>query len=441
MNVLEATEERLSLIFSDFDNVLVAFSCGKDSGVLLSLAYKYATENNCLNKLAFYYEDYEAGYRYTDEYAERTFAELNVDRKYWLCLPITAACSVSMYEPHWIPWDDEKESIWVRKMPVGDYVINAKNCPYEFIKGTKGFDARLQFSDWFAKKYGRTAVLVGIRAQESLTRRAIFTSQHRKYMHKGLCYSKQLQNNTCNFYPIYDWLTEDIWVANAKFGFDYNKIYDLYYQAGLTIDQMRVASPFHHSGQDNLKLYRVIDPGNWGKMVGRVNGCNFGGIYGGTSATGWRKVEKPKHFTWKQYANFLISTLPDVTKKKFLYHINRLLKTWKEVGYGRNPEVIQTMKDEGLVLENTHTICNRCTKQKIYEVVKFKNDDFLDETSIPMFRKCPSWKAICVAIMKNDYTGTYLGLQRTKDQNIMRQNALNKYQARKRLKELSGEKA
>ncbi len=55
--------------------------------------------------------------------------------------------------------------------------------------------------------------------------------------------------------------------------------YTIYnYQAGLTIDQMRVASPFHQAGQDNLKLYRVIDPKSWGKMVGRVNGCNFGGI-------------------------------------------------------------------------------------------------------------------------------------------------------------------
>jgi len=430
MNVLEGATERLKLIFTDFDNVLVAFSCGKDSGVLLSLAYKYAVEHNCLHKLAFYYEDYEAGYSYTHEYAERTFAELDVARKYWLCLPITAACSVSMYEPHWIPWDDDKEDIWVRKMPAGDYVVNAKNCPYDFIKGTKGFDARIQFSDWFAKKYGRTAVLIGIRAQESLTRRAIFTSQHRRYMHKGLCYSKELPNDTCNFYPLYDWLAEDIWVANATFAFDYNKIYDLYYQAGLSIDQMRVASPFHHSGQDNLKLFRVIDPANWGKMVGRVNGCNFGNIYGGTSATGWRKAVKPPHFTWKQYAKFLMDTLPDATKKKFAYHINRLLTTWKETGYGRNPEVIQAMKDEGLELDNTHVICNRCTKPKVYEVVRFKNSDFLDETSIPMFRKCPSWKAICIAIMKNDYTGTYLGLQRTKDQNIMRQQALARYKKR-----------
>ena len=42
----------------------------------------------------------------------------------------------------------------------------------------------------------------------------------------------------------------------------------------------------------------------------------IGGIYGGTSGMGWKNIIKPKHFTWKQYAEFLISTLPENSKKK-----------------------------------------------------------------------------------------------------------------------------
>lgn len=424
MNVLQAADKRLELIFKDFDHVLVAFSCGKDSGVLLSLAYRYAKEHDLLHKLAFYYEDYEAGYKYTSEYAERVFRDLKVERKFWLCLPISAACSVSMYEPRWIPWDPDKKDIWVRPMPVGEYVVHQDNCPYPFVKGTKGFDARIQFSEWFSSRYGNTAVLIGLRAQESLTRRAIFTSQHRRFMHKGLVYSKKLQDNLCNFYPLYDWQTEDIWRCNARFGFDYNKIYDLYYQAGLNVDQMRVASPFHQSGQNDLKLYRVIDPHGWGKMVGRVNGCNFGGIYGGTSAMGWKKITKPAHFTWKQYAEFLISTLPEVVKKNFLKHLTRLMKSWEEQGYGRNPQVIQKMQEEGIVIENTKVRCKKCTKPNIYEIVKIKSG-FPDETKVHAnFRICPSWKSVCITIMKNDWTCTYMGASRTKDQNLKKRNAL-----------------
>lgn len=426
--VLEAAIDRLEIIFRDFDNVLVAFSCGKDSGVMLNLAYQYAKEKNLLHKLAFYYEDYEGGYKHTHEYADRTFKALSdVEHKYWLCLPISAACSASMFQSRWYPWNEDEKDIWIRPMPDYPYVVNEHNVPFKFYRKTKGFDTRVRFAQWFSTTYGKTAVLIGIRAQESLTRRAIITSQHRSLMHKGLRYSKVIDKLTCNFYPIYDWLTEDIWVANARFGFDYNKIYDLYYQAGLTIDQMRVASPFHQSGQANLQLYRVIDPNTWGKMVCRVNGVNFTGIYGGTSAMGWKTITKPKHFTWKQYAEFLMETLPADTKKKLLFHLDRLSKSWSEKGYGRNPDIIKQMKEDGIVLENTHQISKICTKPKVYEIVKIKSG-FPDETSIKRnFRICPSWKSICITIMKNDFALTYLGCQRTKDQNLIRHDALERY--------------
>jgi len=424
MNVYIAAQQRLKVIFNDFENVLVAFSCGKDSGVMLNMAYDYAKENNMLHKLAFYYEDYEANYKYTHEYADRMFKSIDV-RRYWLCLPISAACSVSMYETRWVPWHPDQKDIWVRKMPDYPYIINLENCPYPFAIGTKGFDARIQFAEWYSKTHGKTAVLIGIRADESLTRRSIFTSQHRRFMHKGLRYSTKVDQNTYNFYPIYDWKTDDIWVCNAKFGYDYNKLYDLYYQAGLNFDQMRTASPFHQSGQDNLKLYRVIDPHSWGKMVGRVNGCNFGGIYGGTSAMGWKNITKPNHFTWKQYADFLIGTLPDNTKKKLLYHLDRIMKSWENEGYGRNPRIIKAMQEEGIEIENTHEISKLCTKPDVYEIVKIKSG-VPEDTNIPNFRICPSWKKVCITIMKNDFALTYMSVSRTKDQNLLKKRGLQK---------------
>jgi predicted phosphoadenosine phosphosulfate sulfurtransferase len=426
MNVFDATMQRMEIAFNDFDNVLVAFSCGKDSGVMLNCAYEYAKKNGQLHKLAVYYEDYEAGYKYTHEYADRVFKYLDIEKKYWLCLPISAACSVSMYDSRWYPWSKKEKDIWVRKMPEYEWVINEDNCPFPFAPGAKGFDTRIWFSEWFAETYGSTAVLIGIRADESLTRRAIFTSQHRKYMHNGIRWSKKLSDTLCNFYPIYDWKTKDIWIANYKNKWDYNKIYDLYYQAGLTIDQMRVASPFHQCGQASLHLYRVIDPDSWGKMVGRVNGCNFGGMYGNTVAMGWRKITKPKHFTWKQYAEFLMGTLPQETKKKLQYHLKRLAESWETKGYGRNPRVIATMVSEGIIVENTKKIAKNCIKPGVYEIVKIRSG-FPDDTAIADFRHCPSWKAICITIMKNDFTGIYLGCQRTKDQLLARKRGLEKY--------------
>mgnify|MGYP002312114662 CR=1 FL=1 len=59
--------------------------------------------------------------------------------------------------------------------------------------------------------------------------------------------------------PLYDWTVNDIWTAIAKFGYPYNELYDMYYKAGLSPSQMRVASPFNEYAKDSLNLYRVID--------------------------------------------------------------------------------------------------------------------------------------------------------------------------------------
>ena len=202
---------------------------------------------------------------------------------------------------------------------------------------------------------------------------------------------------------------------------------------------MRVASPFHLSGQENLKLYKVIDPNNWGKMVGRVNGCNFGGIYGGTSAMGWKKITKPNHFTWKQYAEFLLDTLPEDTKKKFNYHLKRFADVWKNKGYGRNPRVIKQIENAGVEIERTGNISKLCKKKDIYEIIKIKGD-WVDEINIENstpFRHCPNWKAVCITIMKNDFGLTYMSCGRTQDKNILKQKSMTKFKKLQDLKKIN----
>lgn len=425
-NVYQAAQERIAYLFDEFDNVLVAFSGGKDSGVLMNLCYDYAKEHGKLDQLAMYSMDYEADYRASNEYRERCFNGYPGMRKFWLCLPISAQCSCSMTETYWIPWDEDKRDIWVKDMPTNDSVINEYNCPFDFKKGTYGQETRINFAKWFADENGSTAVMVGLRADESLNRLATITSQHRRYMYNGLCFTTKIADNCFACYPIYDWTTEDVWVANARFGYDYNKTYDLMYQAGVPISQQRLASPFHSCGQCDLKLYKVIAPDVWGKMVSRVNGVNFMGLYGGTVATGYKKATKPTHFTWRQYAEFLLTTLPDNIRERFLDNIARFEETWSEEGYGRNPNVIAQMEREGIQLEHTGVDDKRCTKPGYYEIVKIKNG-IPDETEAGDFRHCPSWKAICITILKNDWTLQYMGVSRSKRDNDRKKAALEKY--------------
>lgn len=422
-NVLDATNERLDYIFNEFDNVLVAFSGGKDSGICLNLCYKYAKEHNMLDKLAMYHLDYEAQYQYTTDYVEYSFLnDFKGIRKYWLCLPVAAQCAVSMYQDHWTPWDEDKKEIWARKMPENEFIINEFNVPFDFVKDTLDYDLQDKFGKWFSKEFGSTAVVIGIRSQESLNRYRSINKNNAAKKYKGInwinCYD---DNRTFKAYPIYDWCTEDIWIANAKFGFRYNKLYDLYYQAGLNINQMRVASPFNDCAVNTLKLYRVIEPNTWGKLIGRVNGANFACIYGGTTATGWKNIKLPKGHTWESYMNFLLSTLPDETRENYLKKLSTSKKFWREKGGALDDETIEELKGTDIKYE----VVGKTSKISSKNVVKF--NEYPDNVEVKNFKSVPSYKRMCVCIMKNDHLCKYMGFAPTKEETKKRKKALEKY--------------
>jgi len=67
-NVYDALTERLEFIFSKFDHVIVAFSGGKDSGLLLELVNQYYTAHEPDAKVSVYHMDYEGNYQHTTDY-------------------------------------------------------------------------------------------------------------------------------------------------------------------------------------------------------------------------------------------------------------------------------------------------------------------------------------------------------------------------------------
>lgn len=420
-NVYEAAKERIAYIFSEFDNVLVAFSGGKDSAVCLNLCYDYAKENGMLDKLSMYHLDYEAQYQMTTDFVDKTFQSFNDIHRYWLCLPVGADCGCRMDGGTWIPWEKAKKSIWVREMPKYDFVINKDNCPFKMYEGQKDYEVQDNFGEWFSGQHGSTAVVVGIRAAESLNRYRAIKSERKINGYKGKNFIISKNKITHCVYPIYDWEAQDIWVYNAKFQKEYNRLYDLYYQAGLSIDQMRVANPFHSCGTGTLKMYKVIDPNNWGKMVGRVNGVCFTGLYGDTTAMGWKSIKKPDHFTWKEYCYFLLDTLDKKTRQHYLDKLNTSIKFWREKGGCLDDETVAELEEENVSFDNKGKI----SKQSNKDVITF--DDYLDDTECTKFKEIPTYKRMCICIIKNDYYCKYMGFSQTKYETEKRKNALEKY--------------
>ena len=422
MNVYEAALERIGYLFQEFENVLVSFSGGKDSSVMLELVTDYARENNLLQKVSVVYMDYEANYEATNDFVEKTFERLGDVKRFWLCLPIHAQCACRMDAPYWIPWEKSKREIWCREMPKFDYVINEDNAEFGLLDSD--FEIPRNFFDWFIGKYGRTASLVGIRASESEDRRKLICSMNgniRKFKGKNYIVDCVRNRDLFNAYPIFDWQTEDIWIYNAKFRKPYNRLYDLFYKAGLTIDRMRVASPFNNCGIHSLKLYKAIDPDNWSKLVGRVNGANFAGLYGGTTAMGWKSIKLPKGHTWKSYCYFLLSTLDRKMRSHYERILAKSIEYWCEKGGYVSEEIMPELE----ALKADYSDKGKSGRFPTHRIVKFAK--YPDELNTKSFRFLPSYKRMCVCIMKNDYYCIYMGFSKTKESIEKRKKALDKY--------------
>lgn len=421
-NVYDASQSRLEYIFNEFENVLVAFSGGKDSSVCLNMVYEYAKAHGMLDKVAMYHLDYEAQYQMTTDYVTKVFSEYPGIKKYWLCLPIAAQCCCNMTSGTWIPWEREKQNIWVREMPDSEYVINQDNVQFQFKEGDMDYKVQTNFSKWFSKEYGKTAVVVGIRASESLHRYVAVSKDDKKIIYDGKKWCSVIDKNTVNAYPIYDWETSDIWTANAKFEWEYNKLYDLYYQAGLTIDKMRVASPFNDCASETLKLYKVIDPNMWGKMVSRVNGVNFTGIYGGTTAMGWKSITLPKGHTWKSYLEFLLNTLDEDTRSHYIRIFNTSFKYWMEKGGNIDKDLYDEM-----LQKNNVKIKDVCQAKRYPNKNKVTFEEYPDDIDVGRFAEVPTYKRMCICILKNDYFCKYMGFGQTKSDLEKRKRAIEKY--------------
>ena len=346
LNVYDASLERIEFIFKNFKRIYISFSGGKDSGVMLNLVLDYMRKNNITKKIGLMVMDNEANYNHSLDFMHR-IVQKNLDLLdvYWCCLPITLPCTVSSYATDWQCWGVEDEDKWIKPMPKHDYIVNIDNHNMPFFRENMGYDEFWdKFGDWYAQGE-ECACLIGIRTDESLNRyRAIVNDK--KVMKDGQYWTKKNTDLVYNCYPIYDWRTDDIWVANYRFEWDYNKLYDIFYRAGLTVAQMRVASPFMSESKSSLNLYRVIDPEIWSRLCARVSGANFMATYG--KQISYRSFKLPEGHTWKSFTKFLLDTLPKETSENFKMRFAQSLKYWWRVGRGLSDELIEDLEETKL---------------------------------------------------------------------------------------------
>lgn len=392
INVYEAAKDRFRIIFSEFERVCVSFSNGKDSGVLLNLAIEVATE---MDKLPVHvlYIDFEAQYQYAIDYTYRTFNRPEV-KAYWVCLPLNLRNAVSQFQTHWMPWDVEKQDAWVRELPKHESVISDLDYFPFFKKGMEFEDFVPEFAKWFSQGK-KTAQVVGIRSDESLNRFRTIASDkkitYQKHQWTTKLFRENPDSDIYNTYPIYDWSVEDVWTANGKFNWDYNKIYDIMHMAGVSLHKQRLCQPFGDDQRQGLYLFKTLEPQTWAKIVNRVEGANFGNKYTETDRTtlGNYKVNLPPGHTYETYAKFLLNTMPPYLAAHYQERIDKFLSWWEKEGVKVIPDY--------------------------------------DDPKMEAKRKVPSWRRICKVLLKNDYWCKGLSFSQTKRQLEKQYEIITKY--------------
>jgi predicted phosphoadenosine phosphosulfate sulfurtransferase len=155
-------------------------------------------------------------------------------------------------------------------------------------------------------------------------------------------------------------------------------------------------------------------------MLLRVNGVNFAWLYWGTVAMWWRRVKLPVWQTWKTYLDFLLSTLPKEARENYLDKLNVSKKFREEKWWVLSDEIIKELKKRKIKL----IIWSKTNYKTNKRPVRMK---YVDDIDIKNFKDIPSYKRICICILKNDYTCRYMWFWLTKVEKEKRDNALNNY--------------
>lgn len=323
--VVEATRERIALVFDAFDNIIVSVSGGKDSTALAHLALTEANRRG--RKVGLFFLDEEVVYQSTIdqvEYLMSLYPE-NTNRL-WLQVEFNLTNATSLSEGQLKCWEAGKHKLWMRSKG-RDNIVNPPWGGNPTVRDkNKGFGF-YDVIENFERCYTDTAFLVGLRGVESPNRWRAVTHYPVEIGGRRIYYATSKGQGNVAVYPLYDWNFHDIWKYICDEKLSYSKMYDMQFRKNFKISEMRCSSLIHEKSFKSICELPEFEPKTYSRLLKRIKGAAFARETG-RDAKMFRVRKLPKNFhSWIGYRDFLLSTYPDRSKKpiferRFARHLN-----------------------------------------------------------------------------------------------------------------------
>jgi len=302
------------------DTIVVGFSGGKDSTALLNVTLDVAEERNYGPVKAIFFDE-ECMHPETIEYVQRVREDPRVDLT-WSCIPIKSRNASSRLHPYYLTFDPDPAIVplWARQPPEGAFTSET----HPTVPQLTPMD---QMGHLFpVSECGSVCHMLGRRCQESVTRWRMISNRGGKDAFISKSHMSRWKHIRVAD-PIYDWRTQDVWVAPHLYGWDYNRTYDIYARMGVPLHAQRVA-PAYAEESKLLWAYAIGWPDLWDKIQMRVPGAacfaryNKTKLYRGGLAG---SCEPSEGESWQDYVQRLLMLWGPDTRKQVAANIVQLI--------------------------------------------------------------------------------------------------------------------